>query len=110
MKRIPSYRLSEIGDKLCDALGWFAVGICMLLAIAGVTYLVYLNREIKALNVEIAESNRNLAAIREQLSKHKGHTSRYFKMGPVYFRTPEATREMFGDKQPQQHGLSVLPE
>ena len=90
MKRIPSYRLSEIGDKLCDALGWFAVGICMLLAIAGVTYLVYLNREIKALNVEIAESNRNLAAIREQL--------------------PEATREMFGDKQPQQHGLSVLPE
>ena len=76
MKRIPSYRLSEIGDKLCDALGWFAVGICMLLAIAGVTYLVYLNREIKALNVEIAESNRNLAAIREQLSKHKGHTSR----------------------------------
>ena len=70
MKRIPSYRLSEIGDKLCDALGWFAVGICMLLAIAGVTYLVYLNREIKALNVEIAESNRNLAAIREQLSKH----------------------------------------
>ena len=68
MKRIPSYRLSEIGDKLCDALGWFAVGICMLLAIAGVTYLVYLNREIKALNVEIAESNRNLAAIREQLS------------------------------------------
>ena len=96
MKKTPSYRNMEWSRKL---YGWIFAGVCLLIIIAWTVYSVSLRQEMKATEREIAEIDKKLDSIRQELGKRKGHTPRYFKMGPAYFRTPEATREIFGDKK-----------
>lgn len=96
MKKTPSYRYMDWSYK---RYGWISAGVCLLIIAAWTVYSVRLRREIKATERKIAEIDRELDSIRQQLGKRKGHTPRYYKMGPVHFRTPEAAREMFGGEE-----------
>ena len=96
MKKTRSYRHIDGSYK---RYGWISAGVCLLIIIAWTVYSVRLRQEMKETEREIAEIDQKLDSIRQELGKRKGYTPRYYKMGPAYFRTPEATREIFGDKK-----------
>lgn len=87
------YRLQEMVDKI---LGWTLFLICTVAIVGGTAYVVHMRSEVRQLQAEIQETDRQLHEYRKKLVKKPGRprSSRpSYLVGNVRLFTPEEITE-----------------
>ena len=93
--KIPSYRLQEIGERLYRLFEWSFIGFCLLIVLVLAIRSFQLGQEVRMLDVQIAEYDKELAVIRQKLGRRQTVAPRHFK----YLHTHEEAMRIFETKK-----------